>query len=271
MTEPNYQKPPLREEIEAFFEQLKGVIIAIISIVAFIAICIGIYAFGKSDMGQQIKAYFNEHIAAFMFTAIIALLSYAILYEALYRKHLIYKRYRIGYFSQMMWYFIGFFTFQLLNIPIALYMDGLIAIITVDLLVFGFTMSILSNYKKDHPLLTRPLTEEENKLRKNIIHALLNSYRINPVTIETDAKAFARACYLMDFYPESLNILTTPGAGFTIPYTFYGKTLENPQNKIFIDIKDPRYNVYVNRISRLMKRDQNPDISYRLNSKDTFD
>lgn len=26
MTEPNYQKPPLREEIEAFFKQLKGVI-----------------------------------------------------------------------------------------------------------------------------------------------------------------------------------------------------------------------------------------------------
>ena len=25
MTEPNYQKPPLREEIEAFFKQLKGV------------------------------------------------------------------------------------------------------------------------------------------------------------------------------------------------------------------------------------------------------
>ena len=29
MTEPNYQKPPLREEIEAFFKQLKGVMIAI--------------------------------------------------------------------------------------------------------------------------------------------------------------------------------------------------------------------------------------------------
>ena len=28
MTEPNYQKPPLREEIEEFFKQLKGVIIA---------------------------------------------------------------------------------------------------------------------------------------------------------------------------------------------------------------------------------------------------
>lgn len=36
MTKPNYQKPPLREEIEAFFKQLKGVIIVIISIVAFI-------------------------------------------------------------------------------------------------------------------------------------------------------------------------------------------------------------------------------------------
>lgn len=38
MTEPNYQKPPLREEIEEFFKQLKGVIIVIISIVTVIAI-----------------------------------------------------------------------------------------------------------------------------------------------------------------------------------------------------------------------------------------
>lgn len=36
MTEPNYQKPPLREEIEAFFKQLKGVITAIIYIYCFI-------------------------------------------------------------------------------------------------------------------------------------------------------------------------------------------------------------------------------------------
>ena len=83
MTEPNYQKPPLREEIEAFFKQLEGVIFTIISIVAFIAICIGIYMFGKSDMGQQIKTYFNEHITAFMCTTMISLLSYLLLYFAL--------------------------------------------------------------------------------------------------------------------------------------------------------------------------------------------
>ena len=271
MTEPNYQKPPLREEIETFFKQLKGVTFTIIGIVIFVAICIGLYKFGKSDIGQQMRTYFNEHITAFMCTTIISLLSYLLLYFALRSRYLIYKRYRLGYFSQMMWCFIGFGLVQLFNIPIYIYMDGLIAIIIINLFALGFTMSVLSNYKKDHPLLTRPLTEEENKLRKDIIHALLNSYRINPITIETDAKAFARACYLMDFYPESLNILTTPGAGFTIPYAFYGKTLENPQNKLFIDIEDPRYSLYINRIYRLMKRDQNPDVSYTLNTKNVFD
>ena len=271
MTEPNYQKPPLREEIEAFFKQLKGVIFTIIGLATSVAICAGIYKFSRSNTGEQIRTYINEHITAFTLTTMIAFLSYLLLYFALGRRHLIYKRYRLGYFSQMMWCFIGFFTVQLGNVPIALYMDGFIAIIIIDLLILGFTMCVLSNYKKEHPLLTRPLTEEENKLRKNIIHALLNSYRINPLTIETDAKAFARACYLMDFYPESLNILTTPGAGFTIPYAFYGKTLENPQNKMFIDIEDPRYNLYVNRIYRLMKRDQNPDVSYTLNTKNVFD
>ncbi len=139
MTEPNYQKPPLREEIEAFFKQLKGVIIAIISIATFIAVFFGLCEFTKTDMAHQIGNYINTHFPAFMFTTLIELLSYAILCGALYRKHLIYKRYRIGYFSRMMWGFIGFFTFQLLNIPVALYMDGLILIIIIDLFALGCT------------------------------------------------------------------------------------------------------------------------------------
>ena len=87
-------------------------------------------------MAHQIGNYINEHFPAFMLTTLIELLSYAILCGALYRKHLIYERYRIGYFSQMMWGFIGFFTVQLLNIPIALYMDGLIPIIIIELIAF---------------------------------------------------------------------------------------------------------------------------------------
>ena len=271
MTEPNYQKPPLREEIETFFKQLKGVIFTIIGIVTFIAIGIGLYKFGESDIGQQMRTYFNQHITAFIFTIMISILSYLLLYFTLRSQYLIYKRYRLGYFSQMMWCFIGFGLVQLFNIPIYIYMDRLIAIIIINLFALGFTMLVLSDYKKDHPTLTRPLTEEENKHRKDIINVLLNSYRIGPGIIETDAKAFARACYLMDFYPESLNILTTPNTGFIIPSAFYSKTLENPQNKLFIDIEDPRYNVYLNRIYHLMKQDQNPDTSYTLNTKNVFD
>lgn len=271
MTEPNYQKPPLREEIEAFFKQLEGVIIAIIGLATSVAICAGFYKFSRSNTGEQIRTYINEHITAFTLTTMIAFLSYLLLYFALGSRHLIYKRYRLGYFSQMMWCFIGFFTVQLGNVPIALYMDGFIAIITIDLLILGFTMLVLSIYKKEHPQLVRPLTEEENKLRKDIIGALLNGYQINPGAIKTDAKAFARACYLMDFYPELFNMITAPNSGFTIPSVFYSDTLENPQNKLFIDIEDLRYNLYLNRIYRSMERDQNPNISYRLNSKDTFD
>lgn len=40
---------------------------------------------------------------------------------------------------------------------------------------------------------------------------------------------------------------------------------------MFIDIEDPRYNLYVIRIYRLMKRDQNPNVSYTLNTKNVFD
>lgn len=271
MTEPNYQKPPLREEIEAFFAQLKGVIIAIISIVTFIAVLFGLCEFTKTDMAHQIGNYIGKHLLAFMFATLIALLSYAILCGALYRKHLIYKRYRIGYFSRMMWGFIGFFIFQLLNVPIALYMNGLIPIIIIELIAFGFTALALSNYKQNHPPLTRPLTEAENKRRKDIINALLNSYRNGAYTLESDANAFARAAYLMDFHPELFDVLNATNSGYTMPSMFYSDTLDNAQNKPSVNTEDPRYKTYRDRVYWLMTRDQNPDSPFKLCKESFFD
>lgn len=271
MTEPNYQKPPLREEIEAFFKQLKGVIIAIISIVTFIAILFGLCEFTKTDMAQQIGAYFNKHLPAFMFTAILAVPSYGLLYGALYRKHLIYKRYRIGYFSPMMWCFVGFFIFQSLNIPIALCMDGLIPIIIIEVFAFGITTLAVSDYKKNHPPITRPLTKEENELRNNIIRALLQTYRNGPHTIESDANAFARAAYLMDFHPKLFDVLNATNSGYTISSMFYSDTLNNTQNKLFVDTEDPRYETYRKRAYWQMTRDKNPDSPFGLNRESFFE
>lgn len=271
MTEPNYQKPPLREEIEAFFKQLKGVIIAIVYIALFIAVFFGLCEFTKTDIAHQIGNYIGKHLPAFMFTTLIALLSYAILCGALYRKHLIYKRYRIGYFSQMMWGFIGFFIFQLLNIPVALYIDGLIPIIIIELFALGFTALALSDYKKNHPPLARPLTEKENKLRKDIINALLNSYQNGAYTLESDANAFARAAYLMDFHPELFDVLNSKNSGYNVPAMFYSNTLDNAQNKLSVNTEDPRYKTYRNRVYWQMRRDQNPDSPFKLNKESFFD
>lgn len=268
MTEPNYQKPPLREEIEAFFKQLEGVIFTIISI---IAVLFGLYEFTKTDIAHQIGNYINEHFPAFMLTTLIELLSYAILCGALYRKHLIYKRYRIGYFSRMMWGFIGFFTVQLLNVPVALYMNGLTPIIIIELFALGFTALALSDYKTNHPPLTRPLTEKENKHRKDIINALLNSYRNGIYTIESDANAFARAAYLMDFHPELFDVLNSKNSGYTVPAMFYSDTLDNAQNKLSVNTEDPRYKTYRDRVYWQMTRDQNPDSPFKLCKESFFD
>lgn len=271
MTEPNYQKPPLREEIEEFFKQLKGVIIVIISIVTVIAIFFGFCKFSETNIAKQIGTYINEHFPAFMFTAVIAFPSYCILYMALYRKHLIYKRYRIGYFSQMMWCFIGFFTFQLLNIPVALYIDGLIPIIIIELFALGFTALALSDYKQNHPPLARPLTEKENKRRNDIINALLNSYRNGAYTLESDANAFARAAYLMDFHPELFNVLNATNSGYTVPSMFYSDTLDNTQNKLSVNTEDPRYKTYRDRAYGQMTRDQNPESPFKLCKESFFE
>ena len=269
MTEPNYQKPPLREEIEEFFKQVKGVIIAIIYIALFIAIIVGLNKFTKTDMAHQIGNYINKHFPTFMFTIMIDLLSYAILCGALYRKHLIYKRYRIGYFSRMMWGFIGFFTFQLLNIPITLYIYGLIPIIIIELFALGFTTLALSDYKKKHSPLVRPLTEAENKLREDIINTLLNCYRNGAYTLESDTNAFARAAYLMDFHPELFDVLNSKNSGYTVPAMFYSDTLDNAQNKLSVNIEDPRYKTYRDRVYWQMTRDQNPDSPFKL-CKESF-
>ena len=265
MTEPNYQKPPLREEIETFFKQLKDVIFTIIGFGILIAIVFGLRMFSKTDMAHQIGDYIYKHYLAFMFTMIIDMLSYAILCRALYDAHLIYKRYRIGYFSQMMWCFIGFVTIQLLNIPIALYMDGVIPIIVIGLFALAITNLALSDYKKKRPPLTTPLTKEQNERRKDIINALVNSYKIGPGTFATDAKAFARARYLMDVYPESIETLNN------IPSVFYSNTLENPNNKPSVDTTDPRYSLYYEYAYHLIRRDQTIDIKYTLDKKDLFD
>ena len=265
MTEPNYQKPPLREEIEAFFKQLKGVIFTIIGFGILIAIVFGLRMFSKTDIAHQIRDYIYKHYLAFMFTMMIDMLSYAILCRALYDTHLIYKRYRLGYFSQMMWCFIGFFTLQLGNIPIALYMDGLIPIITIALLAIGLTALMLSYYKKNHPPIAKPLTKEQNERRKDIINALVNSYKAGPGSIATEAKAFARARYLMDIYPESLETLNN------VPSVFYSKTLEEPTKNSSVHTNDPLYSLYYEHAYHLIRRDQNPDIAYTLDKKDLFD
>ena len=136
---------------------------------------------------------------------------------------------------------------------------------------FGITTLAVSDYKKNHPALTRPLTEKENKHRKDIINALLHSYRNGIYTIESDANAFARAAYLMDFHPELFDILNATNSGYTIPAMFYSDTLDNAQNKLSVNTEDPRYKTYRDRVYWQMTRDQNPDSPFKLCKESFFD
>ena len=171
----------------------------------------------------------------------------------------------------MMWGFIGFFTVQLLNVPVALYMNGLTPIIIIELFALGFTALALSDYKTNHPPLARPLTEKENKRRKDIINALLNSYRNGAYTLESDADAFARAAYLMDFHPELFNVLNATNSGYTVPSMFYSDTLDNTQNKLSVNTEDPRYKTYRDRAYWQMTRDQNPESPFKLYKESFFE
>lgn len=146
-----------------------------------------------------------------------------------------------------------------------------IPIIIIELFALGFTALALSDYKQNHPPLARPLTEKENKLRKDIINTLLNSYRNGAYTLESDANAFARATYLMDFHPELFDILNSKNSGYTVPAMFYSNTLDNTQNKLSINTEDPRYKTYRDRAYRQMTRDQNPESPFKLCKESFFE
>lgn len=276
MTEPNYQKPPLREEIEEFFKQLKGVIFTIICITLLIIAGFGFYNFLETDMSKQIGIYINEHGPKLFFLAIIAFASYPLLYFALGSKYLIYKRYRLGYFSQMMWCFIGFVILQLLNISMYLNMRNIIPIITIELCAIGITTLILSNFKTNRPSLDRPLTKEENELRHNIIKSLVSFYKQNRegfailasdpyLTTSDHAGAFAKACYVMDVYPELLKTVND------VPTIFYTNTNEELEKKLSIKIENHQYTLYYDRAYNYMKLRKDSSIPISPNLELFFD
>lgn len=159
----------------------------------------------------------------------------------------------------------------MLNVPIYIYADGLIAISIIELLALGTTTLILLNFKKNRPPLVRPLTEKENRLRKDIIQTLLQCYRFGQMTIDANSQAFARASYLMDFYPESFDILTSPHTGITIPRVFYSDTLDDSSNKLSVNTKDPRYTLYLKQAHYLMKLKQRPEPIFAPSLESFFD
>lgn len=265
MTEPNYQKPPLREEIETFFKQLKGVIFTIIGIMLVAIAGFGVYKFLETDIAKHIGTYITKHITELFFLTIIAFASYILLYFALGSKYLIHKRYRLGYFSQMMWCFIGFVILQSLNIPIYLYMRNIIPIIVIELCAIGITTLILSNFKTYRPSLVRPLTKEENDRRNGIIRTLVLFYKQNRkgwaglesntyLTKSAHAGAFAQACYVMDVYPELLESLDDT---LTV---FYTDTIEGLEKKLSIEIENQRYQLYYDRAYNYMRLHEDSNI-----------
>lgn len=137
-------------------------------------------------------------------------------------------------------------------------MHNLIPIIVIELFAIGTTALTLSGFKTKRLQLKRPLTKEENGLRKEIINALVSFYkeqRRGLASIETHtyitrsdhADAFARAGCLMDEYPE---LLKTVYGNLPI---FYTNTLEELEEKLTIKMDNNRYKLYRERAYNYMR------------------
>lgn len=250
MTEPNYQKPPLRSEIDEFLAELKETVYTIIKVMFGIALCVGAYKLSTSEIGNQVLTYVKGHIKVIAITGALNFISYIGLHIALTNRYLIYKRYRHGYFSDMMWCFIGFIATQIFNILIYIHMDGLIPIIAVELIAMLCVGLSTRKFKKERAPLDRPLTRKENKLRDALIYETTiycraelyrDSWPCNSLrTIHKHARAFARVGYLMDMHPELLETVDDID-------TLYGDELGTLEVGRHINVEDPRYKAYYER------------------------
>lgn len=145
-------------------------------------------------------------------------------------------------------------------------MHNLIPIIVIELFAIGTTALTLSGFKTKRPQPKRPLTKEENGLRKEIINALISFYKEQRrglasieahtyITRSNHADAFARAGCLMDEYPE---LLKTVYGNLPI---FYTNTLEELEekltvkmdNNLTVKMDNNRYKLYRERAYNYMR------------------
>lgn len=244
-----YQRPPLLEEIKKFKEELKLVsscvlfsaalatIIAFWNKVASLLANISLFFGNVWSWIQNLIAIFVQYLEThssdiLMGILLIILVAFSafLLKEASVSRYYIYSRYRIGYYSRMMWGFIGGGLIQLFTILLVVgtIWFGSFAIALIVYIISVVFMLIFINRTNqklliNKPKLEKPLTRVQNDSRNLLNDFLyfnlfsrrgdfLPFYKV--CSRESDyqnvAEQIAKFAFIADTMPEEL----TKGVGY---------------------------------------------------------
>ena len=254
--EEEYQRPPLREEIEKFSREVKTVtkfivlgigVFLLISIrdsissvigrvIGFVGDCANAIYVACMNALQVLVEWVNNHpekVVGFVASVGLLILCYYLVMSWLKHRHYIYQRFRIGHFSKMMWFGIGGLTVQLTTIGFSIYFGIWLPILLVEVVLASLVFRNFIVFKQLRPTLQRPLTKGENKKRLGLIKYLFDiskyrlcepykdAYRYNQSQQDFQdslLKAMTRLALIADFRPDELSriVCNQYKSGYTV-------------------------------------------------------
>lgn len=286
--EEEYQRPPLREEIEKFFSEAK-------TVTKFVALGLGVFflisirdsilpiiqKFVRFVVGwanaifvdftntlQALVEWANKHpekVGGFIASVGLLGLCYYLLMTSLKHRHYIYQRFRIGHFSEMMWFGIGGLVFQVVTIGSSIYLGIWLLILLIEAVLVGLLLRNFIVFKQLRPTLPRPLTKRENEKRLELIKDLYiisrpykDDYKYNQDERASLLRAMTRLALIADFRPDELSRIMCNE--YVSSYTVF-RSLEDVYNHLFAkDVYDyllkneDFYNIYYKRAEKAMAK-----------------
>ena len=286
--EEEYQRPPLREEIEKFFREAKAVtkfvalglgVFFLISIrdsilpiiqkfVRFVVDWVNAIFVDFTNTLQALMEWTNKHPEQFFgFIASVGLLGlcYYLLMTSLKHRHYIYQRFRIGHFSEMMWFGIGASIAQIATIGSSIYLGIWLPILLVEGILVGLIFRNFIVFKRLRPTLPRPLTKKENEKRLELIKDLYiisrpykDDYKYNQDERASLLRAMTRLALITDFRPDELSRIMCNE--YVSSYTVF-RSLEDVYNHLFAKNaydyllkNEDFYNIYYKRAEKAMTK-----------------
>ena len=294
--EEEYQRPPLREEIEKFFREAKTVtkfvalglgVFFLISIrnslspilsrvIRFVGECANAIYLACMNALQALVEWANSHpekVVGLVASVALLILCYYLVMVCLKHRHYIYQRFRIGRFSQMMWFGIGASVVQVATIGSSVYLGIWLPILLVEVALVGLVFRNFISFKQLRPTLPRPLTKGENEKRLELIEHLFSiaKYRLcepykdvyNYKQSQQDfqnslLRAMTRLALIADFRPNELSriVCNQYKSGYTVFIS-----LEDVYNYLFgkdaydyLLKNEDFYNIYYKRAEKAMKK-----------------